>query len=896
MNLDKIENELKNISSNINKETFIYDFLLAYGLPKSSINRLKKGDYNQSKIDGEIIWTKKIYFKPLSENEDVHDVIDEISKSNVIEKQKIRFIVVTDFKTLLSKDTRSDDTLDIEISKLSENFNFFLPLIGQEKYIFEKESEADVKAAYQMSKFYDILLTNNKNLLKNDKDKHGLNIFFTRILFCFFAEDSNIYEKGLFTKTISLYTSESGNNLTEIITKLFEILNTEEEKRDNFPNYLKKFPYVNGGLFKNTYKVPYMDSQCRKILIESGSLDWKSINPDIFGSMMQSITDHGQRKNLGMHYTSVQNILKLIKPLFLDDLYKQLNEIGHDKKKLNKLLKRIYNIKVFDPACGSGNFLVVSYKELYKLEIEILKILRELDQNEWLLVRSGIKLKNFYGIEIDDYAHEIAKLSLWIAEHQMNVIYENILNQTRPTLPLSVSGTVACKNAIRFDWLDFCKKEKEDEIYVVGNPPYLGSKLQNKHQKEDLSIIFGNFKGIKLLDYISCFFMKGAEFIKKTSSKLAFVSTNSICQGEQVSILWPFILKDEIEIFFAYNSFSWSNHAKNKAGVSVIIVGICKNFKKDKFIFLNTEKIIKAKNINPYLVDSENTFIYSENRSISGLPHMSFGNMSLDKGHLHLSLDEKKNLENNFPNSSKFIKIIMGGDEYVNGHKKYCLWIKDKDIDEAKDIPFIKEKIDRVRNFRENSKDLGTKKLSKFPHRFRDTNETITNSIIIPRYGTQKRRYLPVGFINKNILASDSSLVIYESPLYIFSILSSRLHMLWVNAVGGAIGINPRYSIKICYNTFPFPNIDKKQINVLETISLKLLDEREKFSDKTLGYLYDPDKMPNSVLSIHNEIDLNIEKLYGIKNDISDEDKLKHLFQKYITIKKEGSLIKWQIL
>lgn len=892
MNLDKIETELKNLSVNPNKETFIYEFLLAFGLPKSSINRLKKGDYNQSKNDGEIIWAKKIYFRAIFENEDVHDVIDEISKNNVIEKQKIRFVIVTDFKTFLSKDIKAEDTLDINFSKLVESLNFFLPLIGQEKIISEKENQADVKAAYQMSKFYDILVSNNEEFLKNDKDKHGLNIFFSRILFCFFAEDSNIYEKGLFTNSISSYTKENGDDLTLFITKLFEILNTEEKKRESYPNYLKKFPYVNGGLFKNSYKVPYLDSQCRKILIECGSLDWKSINPDIFGSMIQSISNHGQRKDLGMHYTSVQNILKLIKPLFLDDLYHQLNEIGRDKKKLNKLLKRIYNIKVFDPACGSGNFLVVSYKELYKLEIEILKILKESDENEWLLVKSGIRLNNFYGIEIDDYAHEIAKLSLWIAEHQMNVIYENILNETRPTLPLSSPGNIVCSDAIRLNWLDFCKNENENEIFIVGNPPYLGSKLQNKHHKEDLSIIFGNFRGIKLLDYISCWFMKGSEFIKKTNSKLAFVSTNSLCQGEQVSILWPLILKDEIEIFFAYNSFSWSNHAKNKAGVSVVIIGICKNFKKEKFIFLNNKKIIKAKNINPYLVDSENIFIYPENKSISGLPHMSFGNMSLDKGHLHLSLEEKNNLENNYPNSKKFIKVIMGGDEYVNGHKKYCLWIKDQDIYEANNIPLIRDKILRVKDFRENSKDLGTKKLSKFSHKFRDTNETITNSIIIPRYGTQKRKYLPIGFIDNSILASDSSLVVYEAPLYIFSILSSRLHMIWVNAVGGAIGTNPRYSIKICYNTFPLPKIDKNQIDILEKISLKLLDEREKFSDKTLGYLYDPDKMPNSILSIHNEIDLNIEKFYDIKSDISDENKLKHLFQKYIELKKEGSLIK----
>ena len=394
MNLDKIETKLIKISSKINKDSFIYDFLLAYEQPKASINRLKKGDYNKSKNNSEIIWAKKIYFKTVLKNEDVHDVIDEISKKDVIEKQKIRFIIVTDFKTFLSKDTKTGDTLDTELFKLSESFNFFLPLIGHEKIIIDKENPADIKAANKMSKLFDVLIRDNNKFYQDKKKRHELNIFFTKILFCYFAEDSDIFEKRLFTDTIISYSDENGHNLNVLIEKIFQKLNSE--KKVNIHHYLTKFPYVNGSLFKNNYDVPRFSKESRKILIQLGDLDWSSINPDILGSMMQSVVNQELRDELGMHYTSVKNILKLIKPLFLDDLYDEFSLNKENSLKLKKLLKKIYTIKVFDPACGSGNFLIISYKELCKLELEIFKQLKILDKNEWLIVKSAINLNQFY--------------------------------------------------------------------------------------------------------------------------------------------------------------------------------------------------------------------------------------------------------------------------------------------------------------------------------------------------------------------------------------------------------------------------------------------------------------------------------------------------------------------
>ena len=606
MNLERIESDLKNLSSKISEENFIYDFLLAYGLPKSSINRLKKGDYNQSKIDGEIIWNKKIYFRLISETEDVHDVIDEISKNSEIEKYKIRFIIVTDFKTFLSSDVKTNDTLDIKINELHKNCHFFLPLIGQEKAENIVEGLADIKAADKLAKLYDFILRDNPNSFKEGKSKHGLNIFFTRLLFCFFSEDTEIFNKGSFTKSIISLTKEDGSDLSNFFQKLFKILNTDNRK--DVGEYFKNFPYVNGGLFKNNYEIPLFSKESRKIIIESGSLDWSNINPDILGSMMQAIVNQGVRHEIGMHYTSVKNILKVIKPLFLDRLYEKFDQSKDNISKLKSILKDIYDLVIFDPACGSVNFLVISFKELSKLEIEIIKRLKILDKNEWLMMKTGIKLNQFYGIELDDYAHESAKLSLWIAQHQMNVFFKDIFDEAKETLPLSPSGNIYCGNATKLDWKKICPQQNNKKIYIIGNPPYIGSRNQNILQRSDMQNVFGKIKGFKNLDYIACWFYLASNYIKDTNSEFCFVSTNSICQGEQVNLLWPNIYNLGLEIGFAHQSFKWTNNAKNKAGVSCVIINLRKTSNTEKYLF-KEEKIYKLKNINSYLNGEKNVII-----------------------------------------------------------------------------------------------------------------------------------------------------------------------------------------------------------------------------------------------------------------------------------------------
>ncbi len=887
MSLEKIETELSKISSKLDKENFIYDFLLSYGLPKSSINRLKKGDYNKSKINGEIIWPKKIYFKSLIENQDVHDTIDELSKSIVVDKHNIRFIIVTDFNDFLALDLRTRDTLDIKIFEIDKNTHFFLPLIGQEKAENLEENLADIKAADKMAKLFDLVIKDNPQNFKSDKEKHGLNIFFTRLLFCFFAEDAEVFEKGLFTRSVKSFTNSNGEDLDIFFKKLFSILKGEKIEH---AEYLKNFPYVNGGLFKNTYLIPKFTKESRKLIIDAGSLDWNSINPDILGSMMQAIVQQGVRHELGMHYTSVKNILKIIKPLFLDKLNNELIDSKNDIKKLNKLLVKIYNINIFDPACGSGNFLVISYKELYKIEIEILRQLKDLDKNDWLIAKSGIELSQFYGIELDDYAHEMAKLSLWIAQHQMNNLYEEILNDKRSFLPLAPSGNIYCKNANLIEWEDICPKKSNKQIFVVGNPPYVGSSMQTKEQKVDMDHVFKGKSGFKNLDYISSWFLKGSRYIQNSDIELAFISTKSICQGEQVSMLWPIIFGLNLEINFSYDSFRWSNNAKYNAGVTCIIISLRNISKKDKFIF-GESSTKKVKNINAYLIASKNIFVSKKNNSISDLPKMSYGNKPVDGGNLLLNEGERNKIINEYPKTKKLIKKFYGADEFIKGKSRYCIWIENSDLELANSIPIIKKRIEKIKLFRLNSKKPATKKLAIRPHQFEDLNTSKNNCIIVPSVSSERRKYIPIGFLEKNVVVSNAAHVIYDPPLYLLSILCSYMHMKWVFAVGGYLGSSIRYSSTLCYNSFPLPFLNNQQKKDLENLTLELVDEREKFSEKTMSELYDVNKMPKSLVNIHEKIDITVDKIYNKQGFNSDEVRLSCLFELYENLNKKNELI-----
>ncbi|MGO2117883.1 MAG: DNA methyltransferase [Fusobacterium sp.] len=875
MTIDKIENKIKKLINNgIDKNTFIYDFLLAFGTPKATIKRLREGNSNLSKEEGQLTWKKWLTFKEL-ENEDLYL---EVTKLKEKSKYNERFIVVTDYKYLLAIDTKTDDKLDIEISDIARYFDFFLPLAGMEKAHYQSENPADVRAAERMARLFDEIRRDNLN--DSNEFKHSLNIFFARLLFCYFAEDTGIFTKGQFTDNISSLTNQDGSDLGDFLERLFQILDTDNSVRGELPNYLNYFPYVNGGLFTEKIELPKFTAHSRRVMIDAGDLDWAAINPDIFGSMFQGVISTEKRNSLGMHYTSVPNIMKVINPLFLDELREEMKEVSQEKttKKLYDLLKRIRDIKIFDPACGSGNFLIIAYKELRRLEMDIYNRIKKYQM--LIGVSTGIKLNNFYGIEIDDFACEIGKLALWIAEHQMHIETEKKFGFKQPTLPLQEAGKIVCGNATRLDWNQICPISKEDEVYVLGNPPYKGSRKQDSSQKEDLKYVFNKMKKYKDLDYISIWFYIGSFYIKGKNAKLSFVSTNSICQGEQVSLLWPYIFENKVEINFAYTSFKWKNSAQRNAGVTVIIVGLANiGTSKANLYIKDIKKSVEM--INSYLLPAnKDLFIYSRSKPLSKIPEMNHGNMPADGGKFLYTPEEKDEIIKKEPNSKKWFKKILSVREHLNGRERWCLWLEGISKNELESLPVIKEIVDEVYKIRINS---SRPKLAEIPNLFAQITQSKKGySVIVPRVSSENRDYLPNDFIdNETYKVTDSYFNVTTDEIYIFSFLSSKMHTNWMKSIGGKLETRIQYSKNIVYNTFTIPKLTKKQKEELENCALKILDIREKYPEKTLAQLYDPNKMPEDLREAHRENDLAVERCYRAKPFESDEERLEYLFKLY---------------
>ncbi|PKQ64828.1 SAM-dependent methyltransferase [Labilibaculum filiforme] len=880
MKSTEIQHNVQNLIDNFSKEEFIYDLLVAYGISKTSVTRLKKGDYNLSKIDGEILYKKKIFFKVERTNK-LLSSIDAISKDERILKHKPRFAILTDHKELVAKDLRLGKSLDIEIQELPNYFDFFLPLAGSEVYNASNNNEADRNASYKMASLYDLLIEQNPNIYNSKESIHHLNIFLSRLLFCFFAEDTEIFEQdSIFTNTLAQHTAENGSDTHTFLDDLFDRLDSKSGK--DYPDFLAKFPYVNGGLFGQKINSPIFTAKARKTLIELGELQWKDINPDIFGSMIQAVVIPDYRSDLGMHYTSVENILKLIKPLFLDELYEAF-ENATTIKQLRTLINRISKIKFFDPACGSGNFLIITYKEIRLLEIKILEKITDLEGIAPTIKWTDIQLSQFYGIEIDDFAHEMAILSLWLAEHQMNKVFEERLfdyGKSKPILPLKEAGQIKQGNATRRDWNEVCPIFLVDEVYVIGNPPYLGARLQDTEQKKDMDFVFNKLKKYRDLDYINCWIYKGAEYISGLNAECAFVTTNSICQGQQVPLIWPHILSKGIEIDFAHQSFKWTNNAKGNAGVTVIIVGLRNVSNKPKFLF--TDGLIHpAKNINPYLLDGSNIVVSGRSKPLSNFPEMKFGNMPNDGGGLIFIEEEYDQLINQFPKAKAFTRLLLGSAEFIRGSKRYCLWIEDEQLDEAIKIPEIAKRIEKTEIHRLNSKDEGTNRLGERSHQFRDRNTAKESQLIIPSVSSESRQYIPCGYLDNTTIVSNSAQVIYDAEPYMFAIINSSMHMVWVKNVGGKLKTDYRYSKDICYNTFPFPDISTKQKENLNLYVFAILDERAKHPSKTMAQLYNPSTMPKGLLQAHQELDTAIEQCYRLQPFKNDTERLEYLFKQY---------------
>lgn len=902
MNITQIESNVQQLIQNSQPATFIYDLLLAYGQPKASIKRLQIGSLNLAKQEGEIAWKKKLFYKEVSPGEDVPTRLAELQADATATKHDPRFIVVTDHTTLAAYDRKMQETISCSLADLPKHFDFFLPWAGMEKTQYKNENPADVKAAERMARLYDEIRKDNPT--DTPEAVHGLNVFLSRLLFCFFAEDTDIFTKGQFTNALASHTQADGSDVHGYLERLFEVLNTAERSAD-LSTYLRAFPYVNGGLFRDYHPVPVFTRRSRQAVIDSGELDWSAINPDIFGSMIQAVITPEHRGGLGMHYTSVPNIMKVIEPLFLNELYETFEAVKSNPRKLNELLARLSRIKIFDPACGSGNFLIIAYKELRKLEIAIIRHLQELQQaaagfaphiEQLSLIPksqlslaasfqvelfSRIQLSQLYGIELDDFAHEVAILSLWLAEHQMNQAFFREFGRSKPALPLTSAGRIMQGNACRLDWEKACPKQEGDEVYILGNPPYLGSYLQNKEQKEDLAIVCKSLKSYKDLDYIACWFLRAADYIENNNAKFAFVTTNSICQGEQVSLLWPSILNKKLEIFFAHQSFKWINNAKNNAGVYCTIIGVSNSNAVTRKKIFSTNLVQEVENINPYLSSGSSVFISKRMKSISIIPTMSYGSKIVDNGNLIFSTEEKDELLADYQDAKKLFKKLLGSAEFIRGLERWCLYINDENLDLAYSIAPISKRLEQVKEFRAKSTESSTREMANYPHRFYYSVHSDLDSIIIPRHSSERRDYIPMGFLNGNTIISDAASAIFNAELWNLSVLTSRIHMTWVRAIAGRLKTDYRYSSQLCYNTFPFPPISESQKQELEKNVYNILAEREVHSEKTLAQLYDPDKMPAGLREAHHQNDLAVERCYRSRPFESDEERLEYLFKLY---------------
>lgn len=903
MNPVEIEAAVSDLASQpFDKEEFPFAFLRAFGNKETTIKRLRSGETNKSDLGG-VLQTNNIHMVVAQPGE-VTKTLIALKESRATNRAKARYILATDGMELEAEDLESDDPpLVCAYQDFPNYFGFFLALAGITTIKQVRDSSFDIRATGRLNRLYIELLKDNPQWGTSER-RHEMNHFMARLIFCFFAEDTGIFsEMRLFTDTIERMSKHDSSNTHEVIGEIFRAMNTDNPDRVKMqlPLWANKFHYVNGGLFSGSVDVPRFSKIARSYLLHIGKLDWTKINPDIFGSMIQAVADDDERGALGMHYTSVPNILKVLDPLFLNDLREQLEAAGDNLRMLLNLRKRLTRIRVFDPACGSGNFLVIAYKQMREIENTINERRGENGRE------SEIPLTNFLGIELRDFSAEIARLALIIAEYQCNVLYRGPTLALAVFLPLSSDNWITCDNALRIDWMSVCPPTKfygsdldhtlqsqveidheneRGEIYICGNPPYKGSQTQTKEQKDDLAAVFDPYSiSSKQIDYVGGWFMKAAEYAQHTEADIAFVSTNSICQGRIVPILWPKIFETGSIIRFAHTSFKWSNLASHNAGVTVVIVGLSRLNAKKRFLFDTSQDgktiIREADSITPYLTIGDNVIVESRRTSIASLHDMTFGNMPVDGGNLLLSAEEVNELHLDSQQKEQFIRRIYGSAEFIRGVVRYCLWIEDDQRTVAQQIESIRKRIDKVQEMRLSSRDAGTREMAKHSHRFREMNRGTHHTLILPGVSSEKRDYLQVGLLNDHSVVTNLAFALYDAPLWNMALIASRLHLVWVATVCGKLKTDFRYSNTLGWNTFPVPKLTEKNKADLTRCAEEILLAREAHFPATIAELYDPEYMPANLREAHERNDEVLERIYIGRRFRNDTERLEKLFELY---------------
>ncbi len=886
---------------------FPFAFLAAFGNKETTIKRLRKGESNASDLAGGVLQRNNIHLA-VCEPRMVGETLKALRDSPKTAPAKAKFILATDGQTLEAEDLTSGDTIAPAYPDFAQHFGFFLPLAGISTIKEIKDNPIDVRATGRLNKLYIELLKDNPEWATEAR-RPDMNHFMARLIFCFFAEDTDIFNgTGLFTKTVEQMSARDSSNTHEVISTVFRAMNTKIADRADakLPGWADIFPYVNGGLFSGSTEVPRFARMARTYLLHAGELNWREINPDIFGSMIQAVADDEERGALGMHYTSVPNILKVLNPLFLDGLRAELEAAGDNARMLLNLRKRMAKIRVFDPACGSGNFLVIAYKQMRAIEAELNRRRGE------PILHSEIPRTNFRGIELRDFPAEIARLAIIIAEFQCDVLYRGPLVARAEFLPLDSMNWITCGNALRLDWVSLWQPHKgpvklvaEDlfstpleqaeidfeneggETYICGNPPYLGSKWQSDQQKADLGAVFEDrVSSWKSLDYVAGWFMKAAGYGIRTNAAAAFVSTNSICQGQQVPILWPLIFATGHEIAFAHTSFKWANLATHNAGVTVVIVGISRRASKIRLLFSAVDNggtaAREAESINAYLVAGPNIQVEQLRQPASGISQMLFGNMPRDGGHFILSGDERKTMLRDHPELARLIHPYLGSEEMIQGKLRWCLWMDDADIEFAQKHPVLSCVMENIRDFRLRSNASSTREFAERPHRFVQIAGTARSySLAVAKVSSERRPYLPVDLFSGNVIVSDLLFALYDAPLWNMALIASRLHLVWIATVCGKLETRYRYSNTLGWNTFPVATLTHQNKADLTRCAEDILLAREAHFPATIADLYDPDNMPENLRRAHEQNDEVLERIYIGRRFRNDTERLETLFELY---------------